>query len=316
MECSVSNCDKSRSCRGLCASHYSRAKRNGTLDQYSLHDTISVEPQRKPPVTCSVPDCEDRHFGRGLCRKHHYRQIIRRPRPAHVRRPFDLDPQSDPSKCSVVDCDGSRYGRGLCTKHYVNARYHRMLDQYPKQPVRVGCSVPKCNGHHKAHGLCAKHYHRVQRTGSVELRPRPSGCREPGCEERHYSLGLCCYHYHQQRRLQRKDRPASPKPKSSRVARSRSGPKCIGPECNNPQYSHQLCKRHFRRADQSFALDLFNIGDTELEPTKPRLTPDQVREIDAAVRKARRDFMNGVITRSQLDQELESCQKKIRSFHR
>jgi hypothetical protein len=75
--CSVAECPRSGTRRGLCKRHYDRwwkAQRRGeTTDFGPLDPPAAYHPIRlvDPPATCVVPQCSDPHRGRGLCHKHY-----------------------------------------------------------------------------------------------------------------------------------------------------------------------------------------------------------------------------------------------------
>lgn len=59
--CSVEGCEKASWARGLCSTHYSRVRRNGTLEKI-----------RKRGI-CSIDDCKKPHYGHGYCNMHYAR---------------------------------------------------------------------------------------------------------------------------------------------------------------------------------------------------------------------------------------------------
>ena len=62
LTCSVDECERKHSARGLCSTHYVRNKRTGS-------PTGSL----KRTYVCEVAGCENKHYGRNLCQQHYLR---------------------------------------------------------------------------------------------------------------------------------------------------------------------------------------------------------------------------------------------------
>ncbi len=69
--CLVSPCPHPASARGLCKTHYHRARREGWLDQQPIHKRNS-----HPQTYCSIDGCPRPMQSRGYCQLH-YRRWLR-----------------------------------------------------------------------------------------------------------------------------------------------------------------------------------------------------------------------------------------------
>jgi hypothetical protein len=135
-ECTVADCYGKRYGHGLCAKHFMRAKRNGTLDQYSRDDIVSEEPDRGRPQRdpiCTEDACNSPHQARGLCQfhyngKHHQSRKslgLARPRQPRAASSVPLDDQ-----CLGPDCDRRQVDHGLCRVHLNKVQRLDALDDW------------------------------------------------------------------------------------------------------------------------------------------------------------------------------------------
>lgn len=100
--CSVAECEKPVVARGICRSHYKKAKRSGTLEDFA----------KRPiewPTSCAVEECEKEVIARGWCSAH-YRLWMRTG--STVTTKFTKHP------CAIDGCNGLASKRGWCDTHY------------------------------------------------------------------------------------------------------------------------------------------------------------------------------------------------------
>lgn len=101
--CRVDDCDARVKARGLCPTHYSRWRRNGTLE------ISRKSPAKRPTPTCEVDACDQPAEARGWCHLHYDRW--RRNGDVHLHR-------REVSPCAVEGCQRSSRKRGWCEFHY------------------------------------------------------------------------------------------------------------------------------------------------------------------------------------------------------
>lgn len=63
--CSLNGCERPRSCRGLCATHYERWRTTGDVGP------ATIPAYRTSDRTCDVEGCHKPHDARGLCHTHY-----------------------------------------------------------------------------------------------------------------------------------------------------------------------------------------------------------------------------------------------------
>lgn len=108
--CSIDECEKPTVARGICRSHYKKAKRRGTLGDYA-------KVEREVTTSCSIEGCERLLLARGWCGTHYKRWRL-------------TGSTDDPAKyvmppCGVEGCvNRADKGRGMCGTHY--ARWRRV----------------------------------------------------------------------------------------------------------------------------------------------------------------------------------------------
>lgn len=89
--CAIDDCEKVRSRRDWCHSHYRRWRVYG--------DPLGTA-KAKPPVLCSAEGCETKQLAKGLCHKH-YERKRRNGSLDYVREPFDRSGDTETHKtCS------------------------------------------------------------------------------------------------------------------------------------------------------------------------------------------------------------------------
>lgn len=109
-KCLDTRCDNEAFSRGLCVSHYDKARRLGLI----------------PVSTCSEEGCDDPIKGRGLCNKHYSRFKVK------VGIPGAPD-------CSFEGCDRVSYAKGLCATHSSQMNRRGFLSPIvPKDPGTWG----------------------------------------------------------------------------------------------------------------------------------------------------------------------------------
>jgi hypothetical protein len=97
--CSVDGCSRQEAARGLCKTHYARARRGSPL---------AAPLPEKIVGACSVPGCERPMDAVGMCYLH--RRRLRAGRP--------LVTPDRPTECSVEGCGRTPHTRGICSSHY------------------------------------------------------------------------------------------------------------------------------------------------------------------------------------------------------
>jgi 5-methylcytosine-specific restriction endonuclease McrA len=107
--CSVDDCTQKVVGRGLCSTHYTRLRKNGTLN------TVRVFVENAGRV-CSIEDCARPAFCRGWCTLHYGRWR----KHGDPRR----EPPERPKDCLIPGCLERPHGHGYCDRHY-----HLLLPQ-------------------------------------------------------------------------------------------------------------------------------------------------------------------------------------------
>lgn len=158
--CATEGCEKTRFCRGLCRSCYSKGMRAGVLPP--------LPPRRPATGTCGVEGCEKsiRGGAKGICPMHTMR----------LRRHGSLDAPTPKLRqgdllCTVEGCEEKGYRRRMCSVHYRRWARHGSTESQRAEP-RKGCSVEGCERPHKGRGLCEKHYN-AQRPGRTPAKAKP-----------------------------------------------------------------------------------------------------------------------------------------------
>lgn len=124
--CSEPTCCRPADARGLCATHYAKARELWIVG------------------TCAVDGCTGPAKSRGMCPTH-YEQAKRADRGG--------------ARCSEAGCDRPARTRGLCASHYSLAFQRGTHTQYVAPPRKAKvCAVPGCDATVKAKGLCNAHY--------------------------------------------------------------------------------------------------------------------------------------------------------------
>lgn len=105
--CSIEGCSQFVNGRGLCQTHYVRAKRAGALPPKT---------RIRSTAQCSVENCQDVVSGFGYCKRHYDRSRL-------YGDPL-REPLRGPKVCTVEECGRSVDARGWCTIHYARWRNH------------------------------------------------------------------------------------------------------------------------------------------------------------------------------------------------
>lgn len=108
--CSVTGCDSTVNCRGLCQAHYNRLKRYGSA-------TIVKQPN--VGRSCSTEGCSRAAKARGMCRCHwqRWRKTL-----------------TDGAPCSVPMCERVSVTGGMCHRHYEHQRKYGDNEYIPIIP--------------------------------------------------------------------------------------------------------------------------------------------------------------------------------------
>lgn len=171
-KCTADGCEKPLDCKGLCGMHYSRLRRNGTLDCIRI-----------PRYTCDVEGCERRHHANGLCSKHSNRlRMHGDPLAKVVERASPGQPQAELNKLlstDQIECIRWPYGhtdgrpsvilnrkrihvaRALLISKYANFRHlhaaHKCGNAWCVNHAHVYWATPKQNEADKLiHGTSAR----------------------------------------------------------------------------------------------------------------------------------------------------------------
>lgn len=146
--CPIDNCEREVKVRGLCQTHYQRARRSGTLPNI----------QAPPNLPCSVEGCERKNSAKGLCKMHYMRKRSGVPLDWVKPTPQRL------LECSVDGCKRKCATNNMCKVHWLRwTNYGRLelVRDVERDPV---CTIEGCERGHVALGLCRIHYNR-KRTG-------------------------------------------------------------------------------------------------------------------------------------------------------
>lgn len=135
-------------------------------------------------------------------------------------------------------------------------------------PAPRVCTVENCEKLAKRN-LCSMHLARLTRTGSVELRPRPTACTADDCDRPVRSAGLCSSHYIQQQAAARPERI------------------CEVDDCDKvlaKTSTRKICEMHYRRMKVHGSYD---------EPARV-YQKDQACELDGCDKQARNQGLCGM----------------------
>lgn len=111
-ECEVGSCERAISCKGLCATHYSRYLKHGDPQEH-----IPIVPKRKVSADglCGILECGNKTDGHFMCNAHRYRE-------SKFGDPFGGKEPNAPhvpgSQCMEPECEKVARVRGLCGPHY------------------------------------------------------------------------------------------------------------------------------------------------------------------------------------------------------
>jgi len=182
VQCSVNECPRLSSKRGMCNAHYLRQRRHG-----DVYASTPIRPLRDP--VCAVPECGKPHSALGYCDTHVQRFRI-------WGNPFTPPPRAR-FACDVGGCDEQRASPGLCQSHAARKRRHGdptvvkvVKTTYRIDPDAV-CSTPDCGSPVRRRGLCDNHYQKQRRAEDPEtfrLRKLTRRAREANAPGGGYSV--------------------------------------------------------------------------------------------------------------------------------
>jgi hypothetical protein len=139
--------------RGLCTTHYNRARSDGTLER-------SRRPAGETAV-CGVDGCTSDVKAKGMCGAHY----------ARAARGVDLTVPlrgGHGPQCSFPACGKPTSRAGLCVGHYSQQARGKDLSPLRTYKSREGnCSASGCSRVIANDGLCRGHYERRMRTGGA-----------------------------------------------------------------------------------------------------------------------------------------------------
>lgn len=118
--CSVNDCDRKVSCRGLCGMHYQR---------WTSHGTTELSPRSGNSGPCSFPGCTDPARQRQLCWAHL----------AQLRFKGELRPkrgQLPPKLCQFRGCQRKHSRHGWCATHAQQALTGRPMFPIGQRPKK------------------------------------------------------------------------------------------------------------------------------------------------------------------------------------
>lgn len=111
--CSVENCNKKFSAKGLCRAHRMRLYRYGN----PLGKPIKKEKSNK---LCTIENCSNKFHAKGYCNKHYstYTNNLLVTKDSKVR------------KCSLFDCQFKHFANSYCRKHYLSIFSKTPISRY------------------------------------------------------------------------------------------------------------------------------------------------------------------------------------------
>jgi hypothetical protein len=127
--CSVESCDGIAKARGLCNSHYERARTGRNIDG-------PIRRWGSAPQNCSVDGCDGSAASNGLCDPHYRRQKAGQPLVVPLRKKGE---RSRGAKACMFDgCDDLYVASGYCDYHY---RQHKRGAPLTQRPKSVPCHI-------------------------------------------------------------------------------------------------------------------------------------------------------------------------------
>ncbi len=131
--CIISDCSKKKFTRNLCKTHYSKFRRDGSLENYPTTTQSS----------CSVDGCQKAHEARGFCSLHYQR--------FKVHGDINTLYPNAQQRCSFDGCEIKHTARGYCQKHYQRWKIYgdpsiSWPDIYANQVARFWEKIEKKDG--------------------------------------------------------------------------------------------------------------------------------------------------------------------------
>jgi hypothetical protein len=118
VKCEINDCTARRKTRGLCATHYHKAWREGRLDAYPRSHVAGGR-------NCDVAGCERKSARLSRCDKHYLAALRRGELPSSKR-------------CAAPGCDRFAASTKYCQPHYIRARKYGDPNLRKNAPAGTG----------------------------------------------------------------------------------------------------------------------------------------------------------------------------------
>jgi hypothetical protein len=314
------SCGREHYARGLCHTCWKRAWRQGRLDE---HPGVGHVPE--PPLLADqlaargwdvIGDCWVLH---GVPNGEGYLYVCNgRRRLTAARAAYEA--WREPVLANQVIDTTCRNGACIAPSHLVLRRITRHV-----------CSVRGCSKPHFARTLCRMHHARLKRRGLLDTLPHIRVPPTATPEERLHHIGWNivgdCWmwrgglsedgygrlggwkqgkHYRQkQAHRVAYECWVGPIPEGHRVIQ-----KCGNPACINPDHLFTKSKQMFFQDMQAESMASRHIHE-EAKPRRYRLSPSQVREVDAMLRTARLGLMEGRLSKGEYEHRMFEIERYV-----
>lgn len=209
--CSIEGCPNRAYARGICASHYYKEQRHGSVAYQREYANKGHQ--------CSADGCDREADKKGLCDYHYQKQ-----------REAKLGP------CKVDGCDKPARKKGLCAMHHTRMLNHGDVNTVLVQSNKgKTCSVEGCDNAARYRGMCRLHYHHWQESNAPP-------CSVDGCERQARRKGMCHGHYE---RVKNHGDANAGLPIGEYIRTT--GLPCLVDGCSTPSKAQGLCPKHYKR---------------------------------------------------------------------